>query len=277
MKKFLAIIKISRPINFLITFIVVISSAIISSEDFYVSQNIFVAAFSASLIAAAGNIINDIFDFNIDLINRPERPLPANEISINFAIILYIIFTAGGLFLSYYISWDLFFIAISVSLILLLYSYLLKRIILLGNITIAFCTALAFIYGGVTVNNLQAAIIPALFAFLVNLIREIVKDVEDQKGDLENNIITFPLKFGMRSTKIILSFLIIVSILFTFYPFVNSIYKIEYFLIVLFSVNLILAYVLKLILNINFENKISQISNLLKLSMIFGLIAILFG
>lgn len=277
MKKILAIIKISRPINFLITFFVVISSAIISSEDFYVSQNIFVAAFSASLIAAAGNIINDIFDFNIDLINRPERPLPAKELSINFAIILYIIFTIGGLFLSYSISWDLFFIAILVSLILLLYSYLLKRIILLGNITIAFCTALAFVYGGVAVNNIHAAIIPALFAFLVNLIREIVKDVEDQKGDLENNIITFPLKFGMKSTKIFLSFLIIVLILFTFYPFVNSIYKIEYFIIVLFSVNLILAYVLKLILKNNFENKISQISNLLKLSMLFGLIAILAG
>ncbi|MBK7104238.1 MAG: geranylgeranylglycerol-phosphate geranylgeranyltransferase [Ignavibacteriae bacterium] len=277
MKIFLAIIKISRPINFLITFIVVISSAIISSEDFYVSQNIFFAAFSASLIAAAGNIINDIFDYNIDLINRPERPLPSNEISINFAIILYIIFTAGGLFLSYSVSWDLFFIAILVSLILLLYSYLLKRIILLGNLTVAFCTALAFIYGGIAVNNLQAAIIPALFAFLVNLIREIVKDVEDQKGDLENNIITFPLKFGMKSTKIFLSFLIIVLILFTFYPFVNSIYKIEYFIIVLFSVNLILAYVLKLILKNNFENKISQISHLLKLSMLFGLIAILAG
>ncbi|MFZ1290960.1 MAG: geranylgeranylglycerol-phosphate geranylgeranyltransferase [Melioribacteraceae bacterium] len=277
MKKLLAIIKISRPINILITFLVVIVSAIICSNDFYFSQNIILTALSASLIAAAGNVINDIFDYNIDLINRPSRPIPAKELSINFAIILYVIFTALGLYLAYSISWELFFIAISVSLILLLYSYQLKGIILLGNLTIALCTTLAFIYGGVSVNNWQDAIIPASFAFLVNLIREIVKDVEDLKGDLENNILTFPSKFGLNSTRILLIILITFLIAFTFYPVLKAIYRIEYFILALFSVDLILSYIIKILLQKDFKNKISQISILLKVSMLFGLIAIFIG
>ena len=111
----------------------------------------------------------------------------------------------------------------------------------------------------------------------MNFIREIVKDVEDQEGDLKNNVITFPTKFGIKSTKKLLIFLIIVLILLTFYPFLNSIYKIEYFIFVLFSVDLLLAYIIKLILYFDFTKEISKISKLLKLSMLFGLIAIMAG
>lgn len=277
MKKIFGIIKISRPVNFIITFLVVFASAFICGEEIYELNKIIFAALSASFIAGAGNIINDIFDYRIDLINRPTRPLPKKELSINFATVLYLIFNSIGLYLAFLASWDLFFIAVLISLILLIYSYSLKNILLVGNFTVAFCTASAFVYGGVAVNNWEASIIPAVFAFLVNFIREIVKDVEDQEGDLKNNVITFPSKFGIKSTKKFLIFLIIFLILFTFYPFLSSIYKIEYFILVLFSVDLLLAYIIKLILYSDFIKNISKISKLLKLSMLFGLIAIIAG
>lgn len=277
MKKILGIIKISRPVNFIITFLVVLTSAFICSEEIFELNKIIFTSLSASFIAGAGNIINDIFDYRIDLINRPSRPLPKKELSINFAAVLYLIFNSIGLYLAFLASWNLFFIALLICLILLIYSYSLKNILIVGNFTVAFCTASAFVYGGIAVNNWEASIIPAVFAFLVNFIREIVKDVEDQEGDLINNVITFPSKFGIKSTKKLLIFLIIVLILLTFYPFLNSIYKIEYFILVLFSVDLLLAYIIKLILYFDFTKEISKISKLLKLSMLFGLIAIMAG
>ncbi len=277
MKKILAIIKICRPVNIFITFLVVIVSSIICSDQFFISEKIIYAAISASLILASGNIINDIFDFKIDSINKPFRPLPSNDLSISNAIILYIILTAFGIILSHLISPTAFLIAISTVLILLFYSYILKRIPIFGNISVAVCTGLAFIYGGVAVNNWEAAIIPAIFGFLVNLIREIVKDVEDLKGDIENKVTTFPAKFGLKITRTILVVLIIVLIVATFYPFISELYTIEYFLAVLFTVDLIMIFILKKLFLENYNYKIVQISNLLKVSMVLGLIAIYLG
>lgn len=92
MKKLSSIIKITRPVNVLITFAVVIVGSLISSNTFYLNQFVILSAISASLIAASGNIINDYFDYEIDLINRPNRPLPAEQISKNFVLLLYAIF-----------------------------------------------------------------------------------------------------------------------------------------------------------------------------------------
>jgi len=277
MKKILAIIKITRPTNIIITFFVVIVSSIICSSEIYITEKIIYAAISASLILSAGNIINDIFDFKIDSINKPLRPLPAKELSVFQAIILYLIFTILGILFSYLISPPAFLISVSTSLILFFYSYNLKRIPIVGNIAVAVCTGLAFIYGGVAVNNWEAAIIPAVFGFLINIIREIVKDVEDLKGDIENKVVTFPAKFGLKLTRIILIILIIILIIATLYPFVFKLYAIEYLLFVLFSVDLIMFYILKKLFLEDYNIEIVQISNLLKLSMIFGLIAIYLG
>lgn len=277
MKKILAIIKIVRPLNILITFLVVIVAAFICSNEKTLTEKILLAAISASFIAASGNIVNDIFDYNIDLINRSNRPLPAKEMTINFAIFLYLFFTCLGLIFAQQVSWESFFIAVFVSLILLLYSFLLKQIPLLGNIAVSVCTALAFIYGGVAVNSWEASIIPAIFAFLINLIREIIKDIEDIEGDEKNNVITFPSKFGIQKTKNVLTFIIIILIGFTFYPFIKEIYSIEYFIIILLTVDLLLVYFIREIKSNMFIYKISTISKLLKLSMIFGLIAIFLG
>ena len=70
---------------------------------------------------------------------------------------------------------------------------------ILGNLIVSILTGLVFIYGGVAVNNPLAAIIPAIFAFLINLIREVVKDMQDVEGDLKQEMITFPGKFGFKA------------------------------------------------------------------------------
>ncbi|MCB0752233.1 MAG: geranylgeranylglycerol-phosphate geranylgeranyltransferase [Ignavibacteriae bacterium] len=277
MKKLSSIIKITRPVNVLITFAVVIVGSLISSNTFYLNQFVILSAISASLIAASGNIINDYFDYEIDLINRPNRPLPSEQISKNFVLLLYAIFVASGLILSHFIYLESVYIVMGTSIILFYYSYSLKGVPLLGNAAIASCTALAFIYGGVAVNNWQAALIPAVFAFLINFVREIVKDVQDIKGDIKNGIVTFPNRFGISSTRNLLVIFILILIAATFFPFLINIYKIEYFLIVLFTVDLPLVFIIKYLLKNQLEAKVSQISMMLKIIMLLGLIAIIMG
>jgi geranylgeranylglycerol-phosphate geranylgeranyltransferase len=226
---------------------------------------------------ASGNIINDIYDIDIDRVNKPSRPLPSSKISIKESYILYFALIAVSAFISSLLNEKAIAIVLVSILILFFYSKYLKRIPLVGNITVAFLTGLVFIFGGVVVENPAAAIVPALVAFLINLIREIVKDMEDVEGDRKSGVITFPIKFGFQKSKIIILIITISLILYTIYPFITYIYKIEYFVVVMIIVNPILVYGLKILFQQDSLKSLNRISNLLKLNMIFGLIAIYLG
>ena len=144
------------------------------------------------------------------------------------------------------------------SVLLYLYSIRLKRIPLLGNITIAYLTGLAFVYGGVAVNNVIDAFIPAVFAFMINLGRELLKDIQDMEGDKKVGLVTFPIKFGTQVTNILITLLTITLIAITFYPFVFQIYKIEYFVMAMIFVNLLLFTLILSFILIFFNYKIKK-------------------
>jgi geranylgeranylglycerol-phosphate geranylgeranyltransferase len=276
-EKLTAIIKLIRPINFLITFISVILAAIICLPGQTIELDVYIAALSASLVMASGNIINDIYDIGIDRVNKPSRPLPSGKISVKKAYIFYFGFIAVSVFISSLLNEKAIAIVLVSILLLFFYSKYLKRIPLVGNITVAFLTGLVFIFGGVVVENPVAAIVPAVFAFLINLIREIVKDMEDVEGDSKAAVVTFPTKFGFQKSKIIILVITITLILYTIYPFITQLYKIEYFVIVMVIVNPILVYCLKILFEGESVKSLKRISNLLKLNMVFGLIAIYLG
>jgi geranylgeranylglycerol-phosphate geranylgeranyltransferase len=240
-------------------------------------MNVLLAAISAALTASSGNIINDIFDIEIDKINRPLRPLPSGKITTTEAYILILVLILLSLITSYIVSYLAFIIVIVSHFILLLYSKYLKLIPILGNITVAFLTGLVFIFGGVVVGNPSAAIIPAVFAFLINLIREIVKDMQDVEGDERSAVKTIPIQFGFQISNFIILFLTFILILFTFYPFISNLYHIEFFIIVMIIVNPVLVYCLRILFQDHTTKNLNKISNLLKLSMVFGLVAIFLG
>ena len=276
-KKLTAIIQITRPVNFFITVASVFVAALLSSPEKIPILNVLLAALSAGFTASAGNIINDIFDIEIDKINRPERPLPSGVLTINEAYVLYLIcFVISGL-LVVTISQIVVIIVLLSHLLLFLYSKYLKRIPLVGNITVAFLTGLVFIFGGVVAENPSAAIIPALFAFFINLIRELVKDMQDVEGDRAAGVITFPIKFGFQKTKYLITFITLILILFTLYPFITQLYEIEYFVVVMVMVNSLLVFILKKLFEDDSIKNLNKMSNLLKLNMVFGLIAIYLG
>ena len=209
MNKLKSYIDISRPINVFITFLVVYVSGIICGQDIYFSLSMLLAGFAASFTAAAGNVINDIYDYKIDRINRPLRPLPSKRMVKSEAVVFYVTLIFGSITLSYFISIQALIIVVITNIILYFYSKSFKGIPLVGNAAVSICTGLAFIFGGVAVGSIENSILPAIFAFLITIIREIIKDIEDVEGDSQHEKMTLPIKYGLPLTKIVLLIFIV--------------------------------------------------------------------
>ncbi len=270
-------IKLFRPVNCLITFLSVIVAAFIASLNSFPLSAVFFAAVAAALVAAAGYVINDYYDIEIDKIAHPGRPLVTGVINKNKVIIIYTVLNFIALVISFWISPLAFGFVLFTIIQLLLYSISLKKVILLGNFVVACLTGMVFIFGGIVVENVTASVIPAIFAFLINFNREIVKDIEDVEGDLNAGVVTFSARYGIKKSKLIILIITAVLVLFTTYPFLFQLYKIEYFIFVMILVNPLLVYFLKSIYKDHSKENLKRMSSLLKLNMLFGLIAIYLG
>ena len=272
-----AIIKISRPVNFFITFFAVIIAALISSKNNFIDKEIIFAALAMAFACSAGNIYNDIVDIEIDKINKPGRILPKGIISILSAKILYGIFIIVSLGLAFYNGIDSFLCLVTINFILVFYSTFFKKVILLGNLIVSLLTASALIYGAMIAGNIYAGIIPALFAFFTNFIREIIKDMEDVHGDNINDVKTFPQVYGTKKTYSLILRSTIFLMLFTFVPFIYKIYNIEFFIIIMAIVNPLFVFMLKILYKSQNLDVLKKASGIVKLTMIIGLIAIYIG
>lgn len=272
-----SIIKISRPINFFITIFAVIIAALITSENNGINVKIIFAAIAMAFACSAGNVYNDIIDIEIDKINKPGRVLPKGDLSILSAKILYGIFIVISLGSAYYNGWTSFIFMIAVNFVLILYSIYLKKIILLGNIVVSLLTASALVYGAMIAGNLYEGLIPALFAFFTNFIREIIKDIEDVSGDSLYSVKTFSQVYGVNKTKTLILRSTIILIFFTLIPFIYRIYEIEFFIIIMVVVNPLLVYMLKILYKPGEQRDFKKASGIIKLTMIIGLIAIFLG
>lgn len=187
----------------------------------------FLLVLSTVMIAAAGYIINDYFDIRIDEVNRPATNVVGKTIKRRVAMIAHMSLNILGVLIGLWISWkyDMFragsFIYLAAPTLLWFYSTSLKRQFLIGNIVIAMLSALIPLLGVIFelmalsrafptlvqqhVLQLQLPLTFALgytlFAFLVSLIREIVKDLEDYEGDLEYGCKTMPIVLGINRSK----------------------------------------------------------------------------
>jgi len=268
--------QLSRPINVLIGMLSILVGALVAGS-FSPFLNVVLACLSGGLITAAANSINDYYDIAIDRVNKPHRPLAAGKILPRnaqlFAILLFILGSIVGLF----IRPLAFFIAFSTSILLYLYSYHFKRTVLWGNFIVSSITGLAFIYGGVAVYKLQIAIIPASFAFLFHFGREVLKDVEDLKGDQLDNAKTFPILYGLNPARWLISVTFLLLIFLTFLPYIYNIFGQIYLLTVFIGVDLFLLFAIYSIWRDPSKENLHRFSERLKIDMFVGLLAILAG
>jgi len=193
---------------------------------------------SEVLIAAAGYIINDYFDVQLDIVNRPGKVVIGKEIKAQTAYFVYFALNTIAIIASFYISYKndfsgLFLIFPVTIGILWFYSTAYKRQFLIGNLlvslVIAFVPILVVLYeippvfkayrDFLTDNKLSLdivliwALMFAAFAFIVNLIRELVKDLQDEEGDSAFGRDTMPIVWGVVTTRFVIAFLAFVVVL----------------------------------------------------------------
>ncbi|HVB02365.1 MAG TPA: geranylgeranylglycerol-phosphate geranylgeranyltransferase [Chitinophagaceae bacterium] len=182
----------------------------------------FLLSFSTILVAAAGYIINDYFDINIDLVNRPTRIIVDRLISRRWAIFWHTVFNIVAVVLGFVVairegSWLAGLVQPVCTGLLWFYSTSYKRQLMTGNLVIALMTSLTVLVVGIYEPQLfhpgggQDAIaarrvfhilgVYAVFAFLISMIREIVKDMEDMPGDAKNGCRTIPIAWGISPAK----------------------------------------------------------------------------
>jgi len=154
------------------------------------------AVVSAFVITGAGNAINDYYDKKADKKNAPKRPIPSGMISANGAFYAAMLMFAIGILLSVFINYSCLALAGFNSVMLFLYGRNLKSSVFAGNVVVSYLTASTFVYGALVLGNPAATLFLALLAFLANVGREIIGDVEDIKGDMKAKIKTFATKYG---------------------------------------------------------------------------------
>lgn len=266
-KKLLAIIKITRPLNCIIAGLSIFLAGYLSNNYSIILNDMLLLSLAGIFVTAAGNIINDIYDIEIDKINRPNRPLPSNILSLNFAKIFYSFLILLSIFLSSFVNIYALIIVIFSNAIIFLYSYKLKSIALVGNFTVSFFTGLSFIYGGVAGNYIHLTFLPAFFAFLINFIREIVKDCEDLEGDKKLQLKTYPILFGYKNSIKLINFFITILIFSCLYLIYTK--KDIYVTFIITIVIILLIFVMQILTKYNF----TLASRLLKICMLIGIIS----
>lgn len=192
---------------------------------------------STLLIAAAGYMINDYFDVKTDKINRPETVVVDVSIKRRWAMILHIIFSATGLLLGLYLALkchNLKLLSFQILSIILLwfYSTNFKKQLLVGNLVVSVLTAtiplMPLVYDfylsvgpyvsfrDLLASSLKPLVIITLgyagFAFLTSFAREVIKDMEDYKGDIQTGCKTMPIVWGIITSKVVTFFVIVITI-----------------------------------------------------------------
>ncbi|WP_234735126.1 geranylgeranylglycerol-phosphate geranylgeranyltransferase [Tellurirhabdus bombi] len=168
----------------------------------FLDSRLFLLSLSTVCIAAAGYIINDYFDIKIDIINKPDRVIIGRFLRRRVAMgahqALNIIGVGIGLYLNKWV-----FVADVVSVTLLwFYSANLKRQPFIGNFVVSFLTAMSLVVLAVYYRQqVDLLLIYALFSFCISLVREIIKDMEDVRGDARFGCRTLPIVWGIRRTK----------------------------------------------------------------------------
>ncbi len=231
---------------------------------------------SVMLTAAAGYVINDIFDIEEDLINEPHVRIVARHISVKNSRIFYAVLAASSLACGFMSSYTMGFLCLAIGIMLFYYSSDLKGTTLWGNLLVSFIT------GAVVFTSAKAVLTIfdgyfaeyALLAFLISMPREIVKDIEDLEGDKAQEYETFPIVYGPKKAILLSIFFIVLIDLCLLYLMLrhgNSAYNIYCSLAVIAPSLALIWYMLK-----SSEKKhYSRISLLLKIGMVLGLISVL--
>src|SRR5690554_5882417 len=227
-----AFFRIIRPLNLLIMAFAQLMTAYFLVETtrdgllVLLDPALYLLIFATLLVAASGYMINDYYDVKIDYINKPEEVVVGKNIKRRAVMFLHTIFNVAGVGIGLFIDIKIGLINFLAAFLLWFYSNSLKRMPFVGNVVVALLTGLAiYVIGFYYQTSLLLALTYAIFAFFINLIREIIKDIEDRHGDRKHGSKTLPIVLGFRGTKnviFLIAIIFMVSIIAVSYKLDNE-------------------------------------------------------
>lgn len=258
----------------------------------------FILVLASVFIAAAGYVINDYFDINIDEVNKPQKMVVDKLIHRRWAIAWHFMLSTSGLILTvvalpFIEKWYLILANIACVVLLWFYSTNFKKSLLIGNIVISLLTAwtiLIVFFSKVSVADaiglgeeshqkfFRLAFLYAGFAFISSLIREAIKDMEDMEGDAKYGCRTMPIVWGVNATKVYVAVWLIVLITILI---IVQVYVLQFrwWLPVVYSIVLIilpLGYIFYGLFKARTTAQFHQLSNWTKLVMLTGILSMVF-
>lgn len=204
-------------------------------SDFFVrmfTAKFLLAVMATFLICGSGNVINDYFDYKIDKINMPRRPIPSGRVSRKSALCLFWIVSILGLALSYLVGFSFFAIALFNFAVSGMYAWKLKRTLIKG-IFVAYLGSSAFIaapfISGFPTNLFGSALLTLiLISFLGTLSRQLLMDIRDMQGDKKAGVRTLPLAIGKKPARIIASAILLLAASLLVVPYLQKMVNIYY-------------------------------------------------
>jgi geranylgeranylglycerol-phosphate geranylgeranyltransferase len=261
---------IIRPLNCAITFLSVLIGAWIG-KGILILQNVLLAGIVGFCVCAFGNIINDLYDIEIDRINNPQRPLPAGRVKKRNVIFLAILFFIISVLISMSIGVIIFLLALCALLMLFLYASYFKKTIW-SNFIIAFTSGASFILGGLVTKN-YACTFPFLFSFFIHVPREVIKDIIDIRGDKTAGVASLPVVVGVKQSFNVSALLLGILCIILPLPLFFNVLHFPYMIIVLILAYPLIIYTIVRLLQSPCDYELAKLSLLLKISMVVGLVA----
>nr|WP_299171899.1 geranylgeranylglycerol-phosphate geranylgeranyltransferase [uncultured Allomuricauda sp.] len=217
--KLLSLFSVVRGYNILVITIaqylasIYILSPNLRLREVILDLNLFLIVTASALVIASGYIINNFYDAEKDLINKPTKSMLDRLVSQRFKLTTYFILNLLAVFAASYISFRAVFFFSAYIFGIWLYSHKLKRIPFIGNLVSASLAIAPFFVVFVYYQNFEQVIfVHGMFLTLLILAREMIKDLENMAGDMAQNYKTIPILYGPRFSKILIGLLVLLTL-----------------------------------------------------------------
>ena len=266
------LVRITRPGNVALTAVSVYVGSVCAHAAW--GHEVAIACLSAALIAAGGYVVNDVFDLEIDRVNRPLRPLPRGDLTHGMAVGWSVGLLLVGVGLAWMLDPASRSIAVAVVAGLVVYAARLKQTALAGHVTVATISALAFIYGGVLGTAVRMSFVPAMMAWAFHLGREMLKAAADREGDASGGADTMAVRWGVARTCRLATVPLVLVVAMSPWPAAWGWFGLPYLCMVLCGVDAVLAYVAWRAWRTPDVPTAARLADVLKWDMAAGLVAV---
>ena len=241
--------------------------------DVVLDFNLFIIVIASSLTIASGYIINNFYDSKKDLINRPNKSMLDRLVRQKTKLQVYFAVNFIVFLLAFFVSIRAVFFYSTYIFLIWFYSHKLKKIVVIGNLTASFLAVLPFFAILLYYKNLYPQIFAhATFLFLLLLIREMIKDLENIKGDVANNYQTIPVLFGENFSKKIISVLTVSTVIPIY--FLIEIFEVGYMDIYFYVSLIVLIFFIQKLWKSETKSDYLMLHNILKFLVVAGVFCI---